>query len=405
MGKNPLVSIIIPCYNHSHFLPNAINSILAQTLVDWEAIIINDGSTDATHEVATRFTDPRIRYIYQENRGLSAARNTGIQAARGTLLAFLDADDEWEVDFLKHCVTALEENETLGFVYTQNRYIDADGHLLPQIGGEALCDEHFRMRLLEGGFFPIHAALLRRCAIETVEGGFDDSLSSVEDWDLWLRISRHFPVRGIAKPLARYRVYPGSMSTDAERMHQNRMAVLAKHFGPQRETARDWAYRKRVAYAFAHRLAAFDHIAQQQPEIGWQHLQHAATIHPAILARLDTFYELALGDQPRGYRGQAESVDLVRNGIEIHRRLESLFEDAPAEVIAMKSRAFANTYLALSMLNEQGGHWDRARRYLLQALWVYPQLLTAPGVLRRLLKLSAGRQVITTLQSCMQSSA
>ena len=92
----PAVSVIIPCYNHAHYLCRAVQSVLAQTYADWEAIIVDDGSTDNTREVATRFSDPRVRYIYQENRGLSAARNTGISAAQGSYLAFLDADDELE---------------------------------------------------------------------------------------------------------------------------------------------------------------------------------------------------------------------------------------------------------------------------------------------------------------------
>lgn len=99
----PEVSVIIPCYNHGHYLPHAVNSVLAQTFTDWEAIIVDDGSTDNTREVAAQFTDERVRYVHQENRGLSGARNTGIRAAQGAYLAFLDADDEWEPRFLRVC--------------------------------------------------------------------------------------------------------------------------------------------------------------------------------------------------------------------------------------------------------------------------------------------------------------
>lgn len=90
-----IISIIIPCYNHAHYLPFAVQSVLAQTCAQWEAIVVDDGSTDDTRTVAARFSDPRVRYHYQENQGLSAARNAGIRIARGDYLAFLDADDEW----------------------------------------------------------------------------------------------------------------------------------------------------------------------------------------------------------------------------------------------------------------------------------------------------------------------
>ena len=106
-GK-PTVSVIVPSYNHAHYYVSlAIKSVLAQIYTDWEAIVVNDGSTDETEAVFAQFTDPRIRYIYQENQGLSAARNTGIRTAQEDCLAFLDADDEWEPDFLRCCVDAL----------------------------------------------------------------------------------------------------------------------------------------------------------------------------------------------------------------------------------------------------------------------------------------------------------
>ncbi|MEM4724269.1 MAG: glycosyltransferase family A protein, partial [Candidatus Hadarchaeum sp.] len=110
------VSVIIPCYNHGHYLPCAVNSVMAQTFADWEAIIVDDGSTDNTREVAAQFTDSRVRYIYQDNRGLAAARNTGIRAAQGEYLAFLDADDEWEPTFLEACVAALSQQPALAAV-------------------------------------------------------------------------------------------------------------------------------------------------------------------------------------------------------------------------------------------------------------------------------------------------
>lgn len=398
------VSIITPCYNHAHYLPDAVNSILAQTLSDWEAIIVDDGSTDDTREVAAQFDDPRIRYIYQENQGLSAARNTGIRAAQGQFLAFLDADDGWDTRFLEVCVSILAAQDEMTGVVTRARFIDPNGVILPRIGGQVVSPDRVRSRLLEGGFFPVHAVLVRAAAVHRA-GLFDESLTSVEDWDLWLRITGqgglfHF----IPEPLVRYRVAPESMSTNAGRMHANCMAVLTKQFGTPDGDPRSWPTEKRHGYAFTYRSAAYGYIAQQEADQGWRHLARATEIEPGLLHRLDTFYELALGDQPRGYRGEATLVDIAANGAELLRRLEALFAAAGPAVQALKGPAYGNAYLALAMLSDQAGDWSAARRYMIQAARHNPQQISAP-FLRRLFKLSLGSSTVRRLKSFTQPNS
>ena len=110
-SKNPLatkISVVMPLYNKRPFVDRAVQSVLAQTLDDYELIVVDDGSTDGSADVVTAIADPRIRLISQANRGPGAARNVGIQAARGELLAFLDADDEWMPEFLRRSVELLE---------------------------------------------------------------------------------------------------------------------------------------------------------------------------------------------------------------------------------------------------------------------------------------------------------
>lgn len=394
----PEVSVIIPCYNHGRYLPHAVNSVLAQTFADWEAIIVDDGSTDDTRQVAAQFTDPRVRYIYQKNRGLSAARNTGIRAAQGKYLAFLDADDEWEPEFLAVCLAALSAQNTLAAVVTLARFIDENGRMLPRVGGRVVGVQELRSRLLEGGFFPVHAVLVKAEAVRSA-GLLDERLTSVEDWDLWLRITANGgQMRTIPQPLARYRVVTGSMSTNAGRMHANRMAVLAKHFGPPEGDPVTWSDEKRLGYTFAYRAAALGYIAQREPDEGWRFLRRAIETDPAILARLDTFYELALGDQPRGYRGEARLVDLQRNGAEMLRRLDDIFASASPPVQALRSIAFGNAYLALAMLSDQAGDWAAARQYMRQAVKSSPALLRSATHIRRLLKLHVGRGLVRVLR-------
>lgn len=395
----PIVSVIIPCYNHGHYLPYAVNSVLAQTFTDWEAIIVDDGSTDNTGEVAAQFTDPRIRYIYQENRGLAAARNAGIQVAQGDYLAFLDADDLWAPRFLERCLEVLGKREDIVGVYTGNYFIDHAGQVLPRTGLRVVEPNVLYDQLLCGGFFPPCTAVIRADVVRQL-GTFDTHLvgRGTEDWDLWLRVTRTYRMQGIPELLAFYRVYPGSMSTNADGMHANRMAVLTKHFGPPEGDPRTWPAEKRTGYAFAYRATALGYIAQHEPDEGWQFLRRAVETDPAILARLDTFYELALGDQPRGYRGEAKLVDLARNGADMLRRLDDLFASAPPSVQALRGAAYGNAYLALAMLSDQAGDWAAARKYLQQAIWSYPPLLRNLAIGRRLLKLHLGRGVADRLR-------
>jgi len=380
-------------------LSSALNSILAQTFTDWEAIIVDDGSTDNTRAVAAQFTDPRVRYIYQENAGLSAARNTGIRAAQGNYLAFLDADDEWSSAFMERCVGILQnQSRNIAGVYTRNTFIDPQGNTLPRSGGQIISPEQFRIRLLEGGFFPVHSVLVRADCVREV-GMFDETLTSVEDWDLWLRIAqRGYTFQHIPEPLARYRVYPGSMSTNAARMHANRIAVLTKHFGPPEGNPAEWPDEKRRAYGFAQRAGAYGYIEQGQPDEGWQLLARGVSLWPDLLCRLDTFYELACGKQPKGYRGQADLLDIEGNGADMLQRLAALFAAADEAVQSLQNEAYGNTYLALSMLSDQAGQWGAARRYLVQALRADPGLLCQWGVAHRLLKLCAGKRVIGWLR-------
>jgi hypothetical protein len=390
----PEVSVIIPCYNHALYLPFAIESVLAQSFTEWEAILVDDGSTDDTRAVAAGFTDPRIRYVYQENRGLPTARNTGIHAAQGRYLAFLDADDEWEPTFLWVCQDALAAMDTSVAVVTLTRYIDEDGAVLPRSGGAVLQSDQFRDRLLEGGFFPVHAVLVRADAVRQV-GLFDETLTSLEDWDLWLRITSSGGLMAcIPQPLARYRQTPGSMSSNVCRMHANRMAVLAKHFGAPAADPATWAHEKRQAYACAYRSASLAHLQQHDPDAAWRWLGEAARTWPPILARLDTFYELALGDQPRGYRGDARGVDPAASGADMLLRLEALFTNAPAGIQAMRHAALGNAYLALGMLTDQAGSRRAACGYLIRAVNADPHLLRSTAVARRLLKLCVGQLVL-----------
>jgi hypothetical protein len=391
IAVSDLVSIITPVCDGESFIAATIESVLGQSYGHWELIVVDDGSTDGTARMVASFEDPRLCYIYQDNQGLAAARNAGIDLARGEFLAFLDADDMWSPRFLRTCVDYLSERQQIAAVYTASSFVDSQGCVLPQQGDASWSGPELHDRLLEGGFFPPNAVLARTEVVKAV-GLFDADLKGhgTEDWDLWLRIASRYPMHGLAEPLAYYRVYPGSMSTDTTCMHANRIAVLAKHFGPPDEEPCLWSEDKRRAYGFAYRATALGFIQHGSPDRGWHFLNRAVAVHPQLLERLDTFYELVCGDQPRGYRGEADQLNLEEGGAEVIRNLERLFEEAPPRVKSQQRTAYGNTFWALSMLADQAGQWRLARRYLWQAMKQNWLLATRIEVMRRLSKLSLG---------------
>lgn len=237
------VSVIIPNYNHARYVGQAIESVLAQHHPDVEIIVVDDGSSDDSRAVIGRF-GTRVRAIFQENRGLSAARNTGIGAANGSYIAVLDADDLYEPDFASTLAPFLDANPQAEAVYCGYRFVNDDNQALPQQEARLVPPEELHQALVDGNFLVPEAILVRRRCYEQV-GPFDESLSALEDLDMWLRITRHHTVLGTPKLLTRHRVLAGSMSTDPARQTRNRLAVIRKHFGPEPANDFEWTEAQR----------------------------------------------------------------------------------------------------------------------------------------------------------------
>lgn len=392
-----LVSIITPAYNAEAFIARTIESVMSQTHQDWELIIVNDGSTDNTANVVLNYSDPRLHYIYQDNQGLAGARNTGIRAARGKYMAFLDADDEWYPSFLERCVKEIEANPNplLAGVYTSYVHIDQNNNILFQPASPVVKPHELYAQLLEDGFFPPHVVVVKTDIMHQV-GLFDTQLvgRGCEDWDLWLRISARYHLKSIPEPLARYRIYSGSMSTNAEIMYTNRISVLSKHFGPPEGDPTIWSEEKQHVYGFAYRFAAFGYIQQGEQAKGWDFLEKAVSVYPNLLNRLDTFFELIYSKQNKGERGQAKLLDIKRSGAELFAKLDELFDRAAPAVQSMRRVTYGNTYLMLGMLGDEAELWPLARLYFLKAFQSNPRLVFSYPVIRRFLKLCIGPRFI-----------
>lgn len=184
------MSVIIPAFNSECYIGYAIDSVLKQTYHNFEIIVVDDGSMDQTAEIVENFRNENIRYIFQTNRGLSSARNSGIQLARGDYLVFLDSDDTLLPEKLAIEVEFLEDNDDVGIIVNGFEYIDSESRVI-KIENNLPTLQSFQELTLEDVFWrgiggPPHSAMLRNGLVHIV-GGFDDKLRAWEDMDFWYR--------------------------------------------------------------------------------------------------------------------------------------------------------------------------------------------------------------------------
>ena len=185
----PLVSVVIPTHNRAHVVARAIRSALAQTVSDLEVLVVDDGSTDNTSEVVKAFGDARLRFLaLTRNAGVSCARNRGIQAARGGLVAFLDSDDEWLPGKLERQLARLGDDPRASVVYCGwSRADEPTGHDRPSPG--AVYYEGDVLQPLVDGWTPGTSSFVVRRSTLLAIGGFDEELRAWTDYDLWLRLA------------------------------------------------------------------------------------------------------------------------------------------------------------------------------------------------------------------------
>lgn len=234
--QNPLVSIVVTCYNYGRYIVPCLDSIFSQTFQDFEIVVINDGSTDNSEELIRSFLeDSKLKYIYQKNSGQANAKNNGIKNSAGKYIAFLDADDLWDKTKLEKQIP-LFSRDNIGVVYSKAKFVDEHGQFLDFI----LKDKYLTPRsgevtnhLFFNNFVPFSSSVVRKECFEKL-GCFDESFEMGIDWDLWLRISIQYDFDYIDEPLLIYRLgHPGQMSKNAEKRHHcsdNIMDKFIKQF-------------------------------------------------------------------------------------------------------------------------------------------------------------------------------
>ena len=241
-GSEPLVSVVMPAYNVDWCIGRAVDSVLAQDYPARELIVVNDGSIDDTRAVLEAYGD-KITLIDQQNRGMSAARNVAIRSARGTYIAFLDADDWWLPQKLSRQVELMESRPEIGFCSTAARVEDGDGNLLNlwrcHHGNiEMLATLFAENAAIAGG---CSAVMARKHLLERV-GLFDESLRGFEDPDLWMRLAAVSGYQCIDEPLAVILRREKSVSRNLDAMRVSTLRSMRKNRGllPERLRNRFW---------------------------------------------------------------------------------------------------------------------------------------------------------------------
>lgn len=226
----PRVSVIVSTYNRAALLPRAIASVLAQTYDDFEVVVVDDGSTDGTAAVMEAMTDPRIRYVWQDNQGLAAGRNRGLSVVRGEYIALLDDDDIYLPHKLAVQVGALDADPGVGWISGGYRAVDESGKLLDEFRPWLAHPDLGVAAWLFACPTVVHAVLVRRAWLERI-GGFDAARRRSDDWDCWLRLATAgCPMAWQPEVVCVYHFHPTNMVRDVATKSQENLAILKDFF-------------------------------------------------------------------------------------------------------------------------------------------------------------------------------
>ena len=361
----PQVSVVIPAYNQAIYLDKAIQSVLQQSYQDFELVVIDDGSTDQTKEVVLAFHDKRLAYIYQENKGLAGARNSGIRSTTAPLLIFLDSDDVFLPNNLALLSGLLNENPQAGAAAGQAIPIDSNGIPINRIYTARFPEASQEFLFVN----PLHvgSVMVRRFALDRV-GFFDENLRACEDWDLWLRLSiSGYRFAFLNQAVSQYRLHPAQMTRDGGRMRQASFAMLEKTFeNPDLPEA--WKDQRHKAFAFAHLRSAANAYHSRDFSQAQEDLRAVVRLDPSFTAVKLARRLAAIANHPK----ISEPVEF----------LTMIYANLPAEFIELRrhsQKEIANFAAQKAFESYQCGNFRETASMAWRAIRRQPMVLKNMG--------------------------
>lgn len=383
---------MIPTYNRANLLSQTIGSVLVQTYRDFELIVVDDGSTDATQEVVRSRDDSRIRYYFQENAGGPAARNRGGCECRTPYVVFLDSDDLLRPDALANLMSVAAKHMDADLIGGGYEYLDAKGsapHFVqPWLLGEQLDMPRW---LMDCPFIP-SATLVRRESFMAV-GGFDREQEAAQDWDLWLRMAAHgCSMRWAKEIICQYRLHEGGLTNDIQRQKRGYLRALSKHacLGVD---SHEWNRLCREAYANAHLHAAAREYASGNNEVARQDVRLAASYAPHWI-NSGVLLEILLrkGENPQ----VANDLRYFESTVKAH---------LPEGVLPWRSQRRGVARVRAATLFRDMNRCSHAQRFGLwwQIVWHDPAWLSNPGFVCLGFQFFLGRGVVSVLRRLIAS--
>jgi len=294
----PKVSVIIPCYNASATIRETLDSLRCQTFRTFEVIVVNDGSTDDTGTILGIYTkqfNEKLKIITQINKGQAVAKNVGIEHSSGEFIAFLDSDDLWAPDKLEKQYDYMQLNPGIAMSYTEAYKIDEKGECINTISANpAFRGKCFENLVLHNNIVA-SSVMVRRDVLDKV-GFFDTELAACENWDLWISISRYYPINFIEHPLTFYRVHKDNMSKNWTKMYRARLQVIDKHLSLRSNEPATFELRKKALF-FLHRNFAKLHIENLDLKKARRELIDAIKARPNDITCYLSYLKTLLGEK------------------------------------------------------------------------------------------------------------
>jgi glycosyltransferase involved in cell wall biosynthesis len=371
------ITVIIPTYNRANLVARSIESVLSQTYQDWELIVVDDGSQDETKEVVSRFTDPRIHYIFQENKKLPGARNTGIRASTGEYLVFLDSDDQISADKLALQSAVLDANSQIGLVCSGWYEVDLEGRVIketrPWLTNPNLNIEDW---LSNNPFIPPAVMVRRQFVIDV--GLFDEQQFYVEDWDLWLRLSHaDCQMAWVPGIVCFHTCHEGNMGRQAVQMSSGLFRLMDKFFA-QKDLDNSLRQLEDKTLANAHLDAAIRYLAADNLNEACYHLKECIKRNPQLLE----------GTPPRVMESLASSAlsVLVIDREKYIGALKSILGEVSPHFVYSTRQLLAMVEAAEAFETYSFGQRYQAKRHVIKTLALDVQWIRNRGLLGILLK-------------------